>query len=73
MFDFLVHEHRWIKQLKPSLDVHFFNLSAMISSICTENAVYKVLTFLKTVLISSVIIQKIQILKSEVYFILIFI
>ncbi|EJD75993.1 replication factor a 1 [Loa loa] len=35
------HEHKWIKQLKPSLDGHFFNLTAMISSIFTENAVYK--------------------------------
>ncbi|VDK81999.1 unnamed protein product [Onchocerca ochengi] len=35
------HEHRWIKQLKPSLNGHFFNLTAMISSIFTENAAYK--------------------------------
>ncbi|CAG9531562.1 unnamed protein product [Cercopithifilaria johnstoni] len=34
-------QHRWIKQLKPSLNGHFFNLTAMISSIFTENAVYK--------------------------------
>ncbi|VDK79398.1 unnamed protein product [Litomosoides sigmodontis] len=35
------HEHRWIKQLKPSPIGHFFNLTAMISTISTENAVYK--------------------------------
>ncbi|OZC11633.1 BRCA2 repeat protein [Onchocerca flexuosa] len=35
------HEHRWIKQLKPSLNSHFFNLTAMISTIFTENAAYK--------------------------------
>ncbi|VBB28391.1 unnamed protein product [Acanthocheilonema viteae] len=35
------HEHRWIKELKSSLNGHFFNLTAMISSIFTENAVYK--------------------------------
>ncbi|MCP9259323.1 Replication factor a 1 [Dirofilaria immitis] len=35
------HEHKWIKQLKSSLNGHFFNLTAMISSIFTENAVYK--------------------------------
>ncbi|KAK6101872.1 Replication factor-A C terminal domain family protein [Brugia pahangi] len=34
-------EHRWIKQLKLSVDGHFFNLTAMISSIFIENAVYK--------------------------------
>uniref|UniRef100_A0AAF5PPD0 Replication protein A 70 kDa DNA-binding subunit n=1 Tax=Wuchereria bancrofti TaxID=6293 RepID=A0AAF5PPD0_WUCBA len=35
------NEHRWIKQLKLSVDGHFFNLTAMISSIFIENAVYK--------------------------------
>uniref|UniRef100_A0A0R3RPC1 Replication protein A 70 kDa DNA-binding subunit n=1 Tax=Elaeophora elaphi TaxID=1147741 RepID=A0A0R3RPC1_9BILA len=35
------HEHRWIKQLKFTLNGQFFNLTAMISSIFTENAVYK--------------------------------
>uniref|UniRef100_A0A915PB15 Replication protein A subunit n=1 Tax=Setaria digitata TaxID=48799 RepID=A0A915PB15_9BILA len=34
-------EHKWIRQLKLLQTGHFFNLTAMISSIFTENAVYK--------------------------------
>lgn len=39
---FSVQEHKWIGQLRPSESNRVFNISAMISSMLTENAVYKV-------------------------------
>ncbi|VDM95104.1 unnamed protein product [Thelazia callipaeda] len=41
VFVIQLHEHKWIGQLKFSVSGQCFNVTAMITSIFTENAVYK--------------------------------